>query len=42
LTVAIGEYLALPVCPIAAWLVLAAAFMRARSEGPPPAPAPQP
>jgi len=42
LTVAVGEYIALPVCPLAAWLVLAAAFMRARTAAPLPAPAPQP
>jgi Glycosyltransferase family 87 len=42
LTVAIGEYIALPICPAAAWLVLGAAFMRARSADVHPAPAPQP
>ncbi|MGQ0533648.1 MAG: glycosyltransferase family 87 protein [Caulobacteraceae bacterium] len=42
LTVAVGEYVALPICPIAAWLVLAAAFMRARSAASLPAPALQP
>lgn len=42
LTVAVGEYVALPICPLAAWLILCAAFMRARSVGPLPAPAPQP
>ncbi|MGD9967942.1 MAG: glycosyltransferase family 87 protein [Hyphomonadaceae bacterium] len=42
LTVAIGEYVALPICPIAAWLVLAAAFMRARNAAALPAPALQP
>ena len=42
LTVAVGGYIALPVCPMAAWLVLGAAFMRARSAVPLPAPAPQP
>lgn len=41
LTVAIGGYIALPICPLAAWLVLAAAFMRARSAAPHLAPAPQ-
>jgi hypothetical protein len=41
LTVAIGGHIALPICPLAAWLVLAAAFMRARSAAPLPAPAPQ-
>jgi hypothetical protein len=41
LTVAVGDYIALPICPLAAWLVLAAAFMRAKNEGPLPAPAPQ-
>lgn len=39
LTVAIGGYIALPICPLAAWLVLGAAFTRARSVGPLPAPA---
>lgn len=42
LTVAIGGHLALPVCPLAAWLVLGATFMRARSVDPALAPAPQP
>jgi hypothetical protein len=42
LTVAIGGTIALPVCPVAAWLVLGAAFMRARSAAPLPAPALQP
>lgn len=42
LTVAVGYYVALPMCPIAAWLVLGAASMRARSAAPLPAPAPQP
>ncbi|MGD9979010.1 MAG: glycosyltransferase family 87 protein [Hyphomonadaceae bacterium] len=42
LTVAVGEYVALPVCPLAAWLVLGAAFMRARSADLLRAPAPQP
>ncbi|OQW55321.1 MAG: hypothetical protein A4S17_06325 [Proteobacteria bacterium HN_bin10] len=42
LTVAIGEFIALPLCPLAAWLVLAAAFMRARSAASRPAPALQP
>lgn len=41
LTVAIGGHIALPICPTAAWLVLAAAFMRARSAAPSLAPAPQ-
>jgi hypothetical protein len=41
-TVAVGEFVALPICPLAAWLVLVAAFMRARSAAPLPAPAPQP
>ena len=40
LTVAVGQFVALPICPIAAWLVLAAALMRARSVAPRPAPAP--
>lgn len=39
LTVAIGGHIALPICPMAAWLVLAAAFMRSRSVAPLPAPA---
>lgn len=42
LTVAVGYYVALPVCPLAAWLVLAVAFTRARNAAPRPAPAPQP
>jgi hypothetical protein len=42
LTVAVGEYVALPICPIAAWLVLIAAMQRARSAVALPAPAPQP
>lgn len=42
LSVAIGYYIALPLCPLAAWLVLGAAFMRARSAAPLPAQAPQP
>lgn len=42
LTVAVGAYVALPICPLAAWLVLSAAFMRARSAAPRLAPAPQP
>lgn len=42
LTVAIGQYIALPVCPIAAWLVLLCATQRARSAAPLQAPAPQP
>jgi hypothetical protein len=42
LTVAVGELIALPICPLAAWLVLAAAFMRARSADVRLAPAPQP
>ncbi len=41
LTVAVGGHIALPVCPAAAWLVLSAAFMRARSAVVLPAPAPQ-
>jgi hypothetical protein len=41
LTVAVGDYIALPICPAAAWLVLAAAFMRARSAAALRAPAPQ-
>lgn len=41
LTVAVGYYVALPVCPVAAWLVLGATFMRARSAASAPAPAPQ-
>ena len=36
LTVAAGYYVALPICPLAAWLVLGAAFMRARSAAPAP------
>jgi hypothetical protein len=39
LTVAIGETIALPICPLAAWLVLGAAFMRAKNAAPHPAPA---
>jgi hypothetical protein len=42
LTVAIGEYVALPICPAAAWLVLIAAMQRAGSAVSLPAPAPQP
>ncbi len=42
LTVAVGEFIALPICPLAAWLVLTAAFMRARNAAPRLAPAPQP
>lgn len=42
LTVLIGYYFPLPICPVAAWLVLGAAFMRARSAAPLQAPAPQP
>jgi hypothetical protein len=42
LTVAIGDFVALPVCPAAAWLVLIAAMQRAGSAAPLPAPAPQP
>ncbi|MEZ5960942.1 MAG: glycosyltransferase family 87 protein [Hyphomonadaceae bacterium] len=41
LTVAIGAFIALPVCPLAAWLVLAVAFIRSRNEASLPAPAPQ-
>ena len=41
LTVAIGYYFALPLCPIAAWLVLGAAFTHARSAAPHLEPAPQ-
>jgi hypothetical protein len=41
LTVAIGYYVALPICPIAAWLVMAAAFTRVKSEAAQPALAPQ-
>lgn len=39
LTVAIGGTIALPVCPLAAWLVLTAAFTRSRSAAPLRAPA---
>lgn len=41
LTVAIGYYFALPLCPIAAWLVLGAAFTRAKNAASHPAAAPQ-
>lgn len=41
LTVAVGGYVALPVCPLAAWLVLAAAFMRAKTAVAHQAPAQQ-
>lgn len=41
LTVAVGYYVALPICPLAAWLVLGAAFMRARSAASRLATAPQ-
>ncbi|MBL8546600.1 MAG: DUF2029 domain-containing protein [Hyphomonadaceae bacterium] len=41
LTVAVGGYVALPICPLAAWLVLGVAFTRARSVVAHPAPAPQ-
>lgn len=41
LTVAVGQFIALPVCPLAAWLVLGAALMRAKNAAPRPAPAPQ-
>lgn len=39
LSVALGYWLPLPVCPLAAWLVLAAALMRAGNAAPRPAPA---
>jgi alpha-1,2-mannosyltransferase len=42
LTVAIGDFVALPVCPAAAWLVLLVAMQRAGSAASHPAPAPQP
>lgn len=42
LTVAVGIYVALPICPLAAWLVLIAAMQRARSAALHPAPAQQP
>lgn len=41
LTVALGYYFPLPVCPLAAWLILIAAFMRTRSGAPLQAPEPQ-
>lgn len=41
LTVAVGGYIALPICPLAAWLVLGAALSRVRSAAPRLAPAPQ-
>ena len=41
LSVALGQIVVLPICPLAAWLVLITAFMRARSAVPLPAPAPQ-
>ncbi len=41
LSVALGQYVALPICPIAAWLVLITTFTRVRSAGLLPAPAPQ-
>lgn len=41
LTVAIGYYVTLPICPIAAWLVLGAAFTRVKSEASHQALAPQ-
>lgn len=42
LSLAIGYVLPLPLCPLAAWLVLLAAFRRAGSAAPRRAPAPQP
>ncbi len=42
LTVAIGDYIALPICPTAAWLVLIVARQRAGSAASLRAPAPQP
>ena len=42
LTVVVGGYIALPLCPLAAWAVLAAALRRSESAAPRPAPAPQP
>lgn len=42
LSVAIGYYVTLPLCPLAAWLVLIAATRRARSAAAHPAPTPQP
>jgi len=42
LTVAVGAHIALPICPVAAWLVLLSAARRARLWAPRPAPAPQP
>ena len=41
LSVALGQIVVLPICPLAAWLVLITAFTRARSAAPLPAPAPQ-
>ena len=42
LSVALGQIIVLPICPLAAWLVLGATFMRARSAVPHQAPALQP
>jgi len=42
LTVAIGGYFAIPLCPIAAWVVLLNVARRAEIWAPPPAPALQP
>jgi len=42
LTVAVGYYISLPICPLAAWLALIAAMRRAGNAAPLPAPAPQP
>lgn len=41
LSLALGYLAPLPLCPLAAWLVLVAAFRRARSAAPRPAPAPR-
>ena len=42
MSVAFSYAIPLPLCPFAAWLVLIAAILRARSEGSRPAPEPQP
>ncbi|MEQ1810743.1 MAG: glycosyltransferase family 87 protein [Terricaulis sp.] len=42
LSVALGQYISLPICPLAAWLVLVTAFTRVKSAAPLLAPAPQP
>lgn len=41
LSVALGQIIVLPICPLSAWLVLITAFMRVRSAVPSLAPAPQ-